>query len=215
MAQGLIAGDPARQWEWHEAHRDLAKNMYRTSYADASHFRECHVKSDFPSGYGGHIPSLRHDILHRNTQLDRDMLTRKVDPSRDTHPSFAHQITGVPSCPNPRGSKTAPSYKVVRHSGSTTDPKPPYGLSTNWSRQGLNQRTVPPTMKRSYSAPQVAGAAICGSAPTSPVGTYSPGQLSPGTRLQQSVDLANAESQRRGTVPETQMLYDNMQPEYM
>lgn len=26
---------------------------------------------DYPAGYGGHIPSIRFDVLHRNTAFDR------------------------------------------------------------------------------------------------------------------------------------------------
>ncbi|CAJ1372431.1 unnamed protein product [Effrenium voratum] len=37
---GLVAGEPEKQFEWHETYRDFAKNMYRTSYSDMSRHRE-------------------------------------------------------------------------------------------------------------------------------------------------------------------------------
>merc|ERR1712217_171848 len=192
--------------------RDHAKNMYRTSYSDMSHFREVAIRSDFPSGYGGHIPSLRHDVLFRNTAFDREIIMRKNDPSRDVHPTFEHQITGIPSCKNPRGSKSAPSYKVVPHDGTTTEPKPPYGRLMNRTRTPLNHRHTPPTMRRTMSTPQMAGAALMGSSrgmdePTNLVETtnFPP---TPGTRLQNTVARANEEA-RQGSFPsETDMLYE-------
>merc|ERR1719215_1424403 len=89
--------DPSKQFEWHEAYRDMVKNMYRTTYTDASHFRETNVKSDYPVGYGGHIPNVRHDVLHRNTQFDRNRHMQRLDPSRDAHPSFVDQLSGIPT----------------------------------------------------------------------------------------------------------------------
>jgi len=153
---GLIAGDPARQWEWHEAHRDLAKNMYRTSYNDMVHGREVHVRNDYPAGYGGHIPSLRHDVLFRNTAFDRNIALRRSDPSRDAHPSFHDQISGIPTATRfPRGARNNPTYKVVPHDGTTTTPKPPWGILTDKVREPLNYRIVPPTMTRTQSLPSL------------------------------------------------------------
>mmetsp|Transcript_88729 Transcript_88729/g.287295 ORF Transcript_88729/g.287295 Transcript_88729/m.287295 type:complete len:226 (-) Transcript_88729:91-768(-) len=125
----------------------MAKNMYRTSYADMSHGREVAVRSDFPSGYGGHVPSLRHDILFRNTAFDRETSMRRNDPCRDTHPSFSEQVAGVPcATANPRGARKVPTYGTVPHDGTTTMPKPPWGtISTR--REPLTHRTTPPTMK--------------------------------------------------------------------
>lgn len=143
----MIAGDPALQWEWHEAFRDQVKNMYRTSYSDMSHNREVYVKSDFPSGYGGHVPSVRHDVLHRNTAFDRKMALSRTDPSRDALPSFNDQIAGLPtSTKYPCGAKNNPTKGVVRHDGTTTMLKPPWGVMTG-VREGLNQRNQPPTMR--------------------------------------------------------------------
>mmetsp|Transcript_22836 Transcript_22836/g.44389 ORF Transcript_22836/g.44389 Transcript_22836/m.44389 type:complete len:226 (-) Transcript_22836:94-771(-) len=151
---GTIAGLPATQWEWHEAHRDLAKNMYRTSYSDMSHGREAHVRSDYPSGYGGHIPSLRHDVLHRNTSFDRSATLRRNDPSRDSHPSFLDQISGIPTVTKfPSGARKNPTSGVVQHDGTTTTLKPPWGVLTHKTRQPLNYRFPPPNMRRTASSP--------------------------------------------------------------
>lgn len=152
---GLIAGDPEKQWEWHEAYRDLSKNMYRTSYMDMSHGREVHVKSDYPSGYGGHIPSIRHDVLFRNTAFDRINILRRTDPSRDAHPSFVDHIAGIPTATQfPAGAKKPPSYGVVPHDGTTTMLKPPWGILHSKAPQ-LNHRNPPPTMGRMGSSSSI------------------------------------------------------------
>jgi len=154
----MLAGSPAQQWAWHEAHRDLAKNMYRTSYADMAHGRECHVRSDFPEGYGGHVPSVRHDLLHRNTAIDRHLALRRADPSRDAFPSFLMQKEGLPSVTAfPCGAKKNPTKGVVPHSGSTTDPRPPWALLAS-NVPPLNHRNVPATLRRNASAPSLVGA---------------------------------------------------------
>eukprot|EP00397_Hematodinium_sp_SG-2012_P060562 GEMP01079045.1.p1 GENE.GEMP01079045.1~~GEMP01079045.1.p1 ORF type:complete len:172 (+),score=36.04 GEMP01079045.1:88-603(+) len=91
---GVCTGDLRTQWKWHESFRDASKNMYRTSYTDMIHGREVSVTSDFPSGYGGHIPAIRHDILFRNTGFDRTRRIRQCDFSRDSFPDFSTQIAG-------------------------------------------------------------------------------------------------------------------------
>eukprot|EP00930_Biecheleria_cincta_P033146 TRINITY_DN22960_c0_g1_i1.p1 TRINITY_DN22960_c0_g1~~TRINITY_DN22960_c0_g1_i1.p1 ORF type:complete len:195 (+),score=18.58 TRINITY_DN22960_c0_g1_i1:81-587(+) len=146
--------DPAKQWEWHEAYRDQAKNMYRTSYSDMTHGREVAVKSDFPAGYGGHVPSMRFDLLFRNTRQDRDMLLRRADPSRDAMPSFKQQLEGVPSYTKiPRGAKHNPTYKTIPHDGTTSWVTPPYAVTLP-PRDPLSFRTTPPTLSRmSRSSP--------------------------------------------------------------
>jgi len=143
---GLIAGDPANQSEWHEVHRDMMKNMYRTSYSDMSHGREVSVKSDFPSGYGGHVPSVRHDITFRNTAFDREQGQRRYHPTRDTHPSFEEQIAGVPGhTSNPRGARRQPTYGTIPHNGTTGMPNFPWAVSAT-RREPLTHRMPPPTM---------------------------------------------------------------------
>merc|ERR1711972_475514 len=86
-------------------------------------------------------------IFHRNTKTDRELHLRRFDPSRDTLPSFEAQKAGIPSCPNPRGSKSAPNYKVVPHDGTTTMPKAPWGMLYNFERVPLNHRNCPPTIR--------------------------------------------------------------------
>lgn len=150
---GLVAGDPSKQWEWHEAYRDLFKNMYRTTYSDMSHGRETYVRSDFPAGYGGHCPSIRFDILHRNTAFDRKMALLRTDPSRDAMPSFKSNLDGVPwYTKHPCGARKNPTKGVVPHNGTTTMLKPPWGILTG-KRDPLNYRAVPATMKRALSSP--------------------------------------------------------------
>lgn len=125
----------------------MAKNMYRTSYSDMTYGREVSVKSDFPSGYGGHVPSVRHDVLFRNTAFDREMSLRKGNRNRDTHSSFEEQIAGVPCTTRfPLGAKRSPTYGTIPHDGTTTMPKAPWAIITT-RREPLTHRTTPPTMK--------------------------------------------------------------------
>lgn len=152
----VLCGDPADQWDWHEAHRDSMKNMYRTSYQDATHFREVHVKSDMPAGYGGHSTSLRFDVLHRNTSFDRNALLKRTDPSRDAFPSFVDHIAGIPTATQyPEGAKKNPTYGVIPHNSKTATPKPPWGQQIPYHREPLNHRYAPPTMTRTQSLPQM------------------------------------------------------------
>lgn len=147
---GLVAGDPEKQYEWHETYRDFMKNMYRTSYDDMAKNREVHVKSDLPSGFGGHVPSVRHDILFRNTAFDRAQEALRTDPNRDARPSFQDHIAGIPSTPLPRGARKPPSYGVVPHDGTTTMLKPPWGVITTRNFP-LSHRCPPPTMVEGQS----------------------------------------------------------------
>jgi len=143
---GLIAGEPEDQLEWHDSYRDFQKNMYRTSYSDMSTNREVNVKSDYPSGFGGHIPSVRHDVLFRNTEFDRQQKQRQEDPARDAHPSFQDLIHGIPTSTRfPRGARRPPSHGVIPHDGTTTMLKPPWGVLTT-SSAPLGFRNPPPTM---------------------------------------------------------------------
>jgi len=232
--------DPAAQFEWHEAYRDSVKNMYRTTYTDASHFRETYVKSDYPAGYGGHIPAVRHDVLHRNTEFDRKQTLMRSDPSRDAKPSFVDQIAGIPTITKyPCGAKHNPTYKVVYRDG-TTAPLAPWGVTSNNRREALNQRTMPATMKRTVSMPGLgrsnqagmgAGSMIAGPdvtemrmSPSSgqlqgasqqmmePPTMMSPGQMmSPGSnRLQRTVDFANQEAMMGEMPSEADILHEHM-----
>merc|ERR1712039_295937 len=145
--------------------------------------------------------------LHRNTALDRELLVRKSDPSRDVMPSFERQIIGIPASANPRGAKTAPTYKVVPHSGLTTDPKPPFGLLQNRTRLPLNHRNVPATMRRTFSSPS--SLAPLAAEPSEIVNRAAP--ASPATRLQNTVARANAEAREGRRPTETEVLYKQMQ----
>merc|ERR1740121_1088095 len=102
--------------------------MYRTTYADMSNGREVCVKSDFPSGYGGNIPRLKHNVLFTNTKFDRDLEVRRTTP-RDAFPSFEPNINGFPGTTNfPKGPQNAPTHKTTHHNGTTTMPKFPWAV---------------------------------------------------------------------------------------
>lgn len=149
----LLDADVATQWDWHEAHRDVARNQYRTSYTDMSHGREVSLKSDYPSGYAGHIPNVRHDILFRNTAFDRSTALMKQDPSRDAHPSFKDQIQGIPTwCSKPQGAKKNPTYKALPHKDSTGTVRPPWGVVKPVIAVPTH-RTLPSTLLRARSDP--------------------------------------------------------------
>jgi len=148
--------DPANQWKWHESYRDMAKNQFRSSYTDMSHFREVNVKSDFPAGYGGHVPCMRFDVLFRNTEFDRKQALNRADPSRDSKASFVDQLAGVPSVTKlPCGAPKNPTKGVCLHDG-TTRPLAPWGITENPHRDKLNQRSVPATIRRMRSMPGLA-----------------------------------------------------------
>lgn len=228
---GLLDVDPARQWDWHEAHRDMSRNMYRTSYTDMVHFKEVNVKSDYPAGYGGHIPCIRHDILHRNTQFDRQQVLRRNDPSRDAHPSFRDQIAGIPTfCAKPQGAKKNPSFGVVPHDGTTTNLISPWAV-VRPIQAVPSYRNVPTTLKRARSTPMLGGsqrvnqAALMGgqivaspanaSAYAQPEYTMAeePQQSPQGAapdRLQRQVNYANAQSSQQRMPSEQEMLEEEM-----
>jgi len=221
----LLNVDPAKQWEWHEAHRDMAKNQYRTSYTDMVHFREVHVKSDYPSGYGGHIPSIRHDALHRNTAFDRQQVLRRNDPSRDAHPSFRDQISGIPTwCAKPQGARKNPSYGVVPHDGTTTNIISPWAVLKS-VRPVPSHRNVPTTLARTRSLPTL-GASLTrqpavnmGASPIEGASSMSgqlkmpqevPSESPGGGKIQRTVSMANVEANQQRMPSEQEMLMDEM-----
>lgn len=213
---GLIAGDFAKQMEWHETYSDMAKNMYRTSYGDMSQGREVHVKSDYPSGYGGHIASVRHDILFRNTGFDRTVSAKRSDPGRDAHPSFADHIAGIPTYTKlPQGAKKTPSYGVVPHDGTTTMLKPPWGIQTS-KRDPLSYRCPPPTMTRNGSSPLLGrrsneAAKNVGSMMTGEGSEAAQYDMSDANdRMKRSVTYANEEAQRYRMPTEAEVLAEQM-----
>jgi hypothetical protein len=131
-------GDPETQYEWHNTYRDSVDNMYRTTYQDMIHGREVSVKNDFPAGYGGHVPSLRHDVLFRNTEFDRMHELLRNDPGRDVFPSFVNQNKGLPTYTKfPRGVNIPPTANC----GPDVLVKPPWGVTLS-----LNE---PPTFRTS------------------------------------------------------------------
>jgi len=219
--------DPSRQWEWHEAHRDLAKNQYRTTYTDMVHFKEVNVKSDYPSGYGGHIPNIRHDVLFRNTAFDRVQALRRNDPSRDAHPSFKDHIAGIPTwCAKPQGAKKNPTYGVIPHDGTTTNIICPWAVVRPVNAIP-SYRNVPATLKRTRSMPGLGGsrgnpsAMSAGMAAMSPSGAQSAAQLpmmpsqqsqpSPNAeRLKRTVGMANEQSNQQRMPSEQEMLMQEM-----
>lgn len=40
------------------------------------------VRSELPSGYGGHVPTVQHDVLHQNTALYTNLVQMGLDPNR-------------------------------------------------------------------------------------------------------------------------------------
>jgi len=226
----LLDVDPAKQFEWHEAHRDVAKNQYRTSYSDMIHGREVACKSDYPSGYAGHIPNLRHDILFRNTNFDRVQALKRADPSRDAHPSFQDQIQGIPTwCAKPQGAKKHPTFGTIPHKATTGTVRPPWGV-VKPVVEPPTYRVMPSTMMRTRSMPQLrrtqeASGALSASgraALTNPQNMAAamdqmateqpaPQPTSPTSdRLKKSVNLANAEAMRQRMPTEAEMLMQEM-----
>jgi hypothetical protein len=214
----------------------MSKNQYRTSYQDMIHFREVNVKSDYPSGYGGHIPSIRHDILYKNTAFDRQVALRRNDPSRDAHPSFKDQISGIPTfCAKPQGAKKNPSYGVVPHDGTTTNLISPWAV-VRPVKPTPSFRNVPATLLRTRSLPGIQGtqrvneaARYAGAAVASPTAVASPMAASPtaeqmqsmkgeesplapqgSDRLKRQVNIANAQSSQQRMPSEQEMLMDEM-----
>lgn len=145
----LATSNPETQLAWHEAYRDNMQNMYRTSYQDMVHGREVAVKNDFPDGYGGHVPSLRHDVLFRNTKFDRMHDSLRGNVARDIFPSFQEQNEGIPSSTRfPRGKKKPPTAGTVPH----VLVKPPWAL-TLALQEPPTFRTSPSNTARLGSAP--------------------------------------------------------------
>jgi hypothetical protein len=197
-------GDLSTQWEWHETFRDTSKNMYRTSYNDMVHGREVSVKSDFPSGYGGHISSLRHDVLFRNTAFDRQVAMMRNNPSRDGLPSFADHIEGIPTyCKNPRGSKKVPTAGTIPRSTC----KPPWAVTLPL-KDIPTFRTTPTAANRSYSAPGIRS--MGGRAPlgASAMGSTMPMSTSP-PQMEQHIAEANERAQQTMGLSERDLLLAN------
>lgn len=227
MNPDLPAGDPENQWMWHESYRDLHKNMYRTSYSDMVHGREVCMKSDYPSGYGGHVPCQRFDILHKNTEFDRTVHLRRSDPSRDAHPSFKGQKDGIPTITmKPQGAKRNPTFKALPGDGTTNYCRAPFG-QTRPVREVPTYRNIPATLQKASSSPALrsgAEAALAGSRHVSMqdqgspnmgmgspnMGMGSPNMGSQGQMLKNSVKDANEEARRQIMPTEAEILQEQM-----
>jgi hypothetical protein len=197
------------------------KNQYRTSYTDMVHFKEVNVKSDYPSGYGGHIPCIKHDILHRNTAFDRNQVLKRSDPSRDAHPSFRDQLAGIPTfCAKPQGARKNPTYGVVPHDGTTTNLISPWAV-VKPVVPTPSYRNVPTTLHRARSQPQIgrvnqaakSGLAASRTSPANASSTQLMQQLPPeaaptpaADRLTRQVNIANAQSTQQRMPSEQEML---------
>jgi len=145
----LPTGNLETQHEWHEAYRDHMANMYRTSYQDMTTGKEVAVKNDFPDGYGGHVPSLRHDILFRNTGFDRRQEELRNDYNRDVFPSFAEQNDGVPcSTVRPRGKVKVPTVGTI----PDIRMKPQWAIKVNSAIDPPSLRMTPPGTARMQTA---------------------------------------------------------------
>jgi hypothetical protein len=224
MNPDLPAGDPESQWMWHEAYRDMMKNMYRTNYSDMTHGREVCMKSDMPSGYGGHIPCLRFDIMHKNTEFDRSLALRRADVSRDAFPSFKDQKDGIPTfCRKPCGAKKNPTLYAIPGDGTTTYVRPPYG-QTRPIREIPSYRSVPGTLQKAYSSPalQSGASGVLGGSSSGFAKTPAPPQMrgmeatdsqlsSPNARqMKQSVASANEEAFEQTMPDQQQILMEQM-----
>jgi len=213
---GLLEVDPSRQWEWHEAHRDMAKNQYRTTYTDMIHAKETCLKSDFPSGYGGHIPNMRFDMLFRNTAFDRSIVLRRNDPSRDSHPSFKDHIAGIPTvCAKPQGAKKNPTFKVVPHDGTTGTPIAPWAV-LNPVRPVPTFRNVPTTLQRARSNPCFGSSGQRSSPAARSVGVAmaatpnASSPTSPKDRVGFAVSMANQDGKNGRCMSEQEMLMEEV-----
>lgn len=148
-----IGANPLAQ---HPAALDLAKNMYRTSYADQVAGRETTVKSDLPSGYSGHVPNLRHGALFKNTAFYDNSARHYHDdrthqPARDAFPSFKDQKQGAPS--------------AIHKTPGPWSPRPPSGSRVGYtpSPPFANITPTPGPAERSNRSAMVAGAMMGGS----------------------------------------------------
>mmetsp|Transcript_24246 Transcript_24246/g.38834 ORF Transcript_24246/g.38834 Transcript_24246/m.38834 type:complete len:222 (+) Transcript_24246:63-728(+) len=210
-----LAGSPETQMEWHESYRDAQKNMYRTSYEDMSMSREVHVRSDYPSGFGGHVRSVRHDILFRNTAFDKEAENLRNDDRRDAYPSFKEHIAGLPTTTRfPRGTKKPPTFGVVPHDGTTTMLKPPWATLTS-NCAPLSFRNSPPTMANGQlriGTPRVNTAAKNAGALLGPFSARGPSRGTPGSAssMKKTMNIANSVAYNQRMPTEADILYDEV-----
>lgn len=141
----LTAENSPMEKSVHFAFHDRQANMYRTSYSDMTKGNETAVMSNYPSGYGGHVPTLKHDVLFVNMEFHKTLDDRNGHPDRDAFPHFGHQIAGNPVyTENPRGARTAETA-LTTHPATMKD--------TPWAVQlhlnpAPSHRTSPRTIVR-------------------------------------------------------------------
>jgi len=81
------------QLRWHRTYWDEVTNKYRSSTRDMMQGKEVVVKNDYPCGYQGNAPSVKFDMLYRNTQFDVVQKEREMDPMRNAYPiSEYHKV---------------------------------------------------------------------------------------------------------------------------
>merc|ERR1719386_490720 len=89
--------DIHNQKDWHGEYRDLTRNQYRTCYHDMILSLEVAVKSDKPSGYGGHVANVGADVLFKNTEFDTKQEIMRKDEQRERLPEYDYQLNGLPA----------------------------------------------------------------------------------------------------------------------
>eukprot|EP00811_Abedinium_folium_P000218 NODE_10199_length_1369_cov_9.669887.p1 GENE.NODE_10199_length_1369_cov_9.669887~~NODE_10199_length_1369_cov_9.669887.p1 ORF type:complete len:314 (-),score=27.39 NODE_10199_length_1369_cov_9.669887:330-1271(-) len=163
---------PEEQHEWHDTYGDMKMNMYRTSYQDMVQGHEVAVKNDFPAGYGGHVPSVRHDVMFRNSLFDRMQGHLRAHPDRDTFPTFVDQKDGQPChTAKPRGARMRPTPWVVPNLPVKTpwantlplQQQPSFHTTPRWSRSFSS----PAPYERTNTSAILAGAGVAGSSASS------------------------------------------------
>merc|ERR1719343_906847 len=109
------------------------------------------AKSDFPSGYAGYVPNVRHDVIFLNTGVARLHEERRTDPARKKFPQFNEQIAGNPIVTlSPRGPREAPPVPTPRGAATTsttagTAVQPPWGVTAKGL--ALDSSSVPSMMR--------------------------------------------------------------------
>ena len=133
------------RYEWHKSFRDEVKNMYRTNYHDFMNRDPVALQSDFPSGYGGNKPAIRHQVLHRNTDFEQTYgHTRdasKASNDRFHFPDFTSTKQGVPIfTQNPRIPNPQFEYCTALGGHLTVDDQIATYKKAPW---GLNDLAIP------------------------------------------------------------------------
>jgi hypothetical protein len=122
------------QWRWHPTFRDQFFMMYRTSYQDQILGREIVPARSHPSGYTGHQPRVRHDILFRNCEYDEYEEQLASDPHRWKHGDFTAQLKGLPLHPVDTSKQRTPTYKTTNVSR--------VGVLEPWATNGISAYAI-------------------------------------------------------------------------